>query len=82
MGLLVTSATINVLSNDHKQGGGLNSASLAIVTPPVVGNAQVSNGKIVYTRGLLDGSTSLRYQICDDTGGCAQATVTITVGLL
>ena len=82
LGLLVLSATFDVLANDSKPGGSLNPASLTIVSPPGAGSAHVVNGRIAYTRGLLDGATSLRYQICDNTGGCAQATVTITVGIL
>jgi len=42
--------------------------------------ASVVSAQIRYSAPALStGTTTLRYEICDDDGACAQATVTITI---
>ncbi|MFN7894463.1 MAG: tandem-95 repeat protein [Pirellula sp.] len=75
---------IDVLRNDSDpdSNGGLNPASVTIVSPPTSGSALVLNdGKIRYTpvTGFV-GVTSLQYTVADITGQVSNvATVTIQV---
>jgi hypothetical protein len=78
--LLLSSVTIAVLANDTDSDGYIVPATLQIVSGPSKGSASVVSGGIRYSApALFAGSTTLRYQICDNGGACAQATVTITI---
>ena len=78
--------TIDVAYNDYDLDGDLNLSSVEIFEPvppsPTHGTA-VSNhdGTIAYTPPLdfPGGRDSFQYEICDDTGPCATATVTVQV---
>jgi len=71
---------IDVLANDQDSDGDLDPESLIIVTPPQVGTASVDQIEqaILYSpaNGEID---ELVYEICDQTGLCSQATVTIEI---
>jgi hypothetical protein len=72
------------LANDSDPDGWLVPSSVSIVSFPNKGTVQVlPSGVIRYNAPwlLLGGSTSLRYQVCDDRAGCAQANVTIQIAL-
>lgn len=75
---------IDVLANDTAAEG-LDTATLAVVSAPSLGQALViatGSPRIKYTASASQtGIDSFRYQICDRTGVCAIATVTVN-GLL
>ncbi|MGE3835457.1 MAG: HD domain-containing phosphohydrolase [Acidimicrobiia bacterium] len=81
--ILSNSVTIDVLANDTDPDGALAPATLSIVSPPGIGSAVVTAGKVRYTAPLFSllGSTSLTYRICDTKGACATAVVTVTIVL-
>lgn len=68
-----------VLDNDTAGSSPLDTATLAITTPPAHGTAQVwQSTKIRYTADPgYTGPVTVTYQICDTTGLCGQATLTI-----
>ena len=79
--MLNTPVTINVLSNDTDDGG-INPASLAIVTSPVSGTAVPNgNGTVNYTPGTgFIGADAFAYTVADAQGAVSNhATVTVTV---
>ncbi len=75
--------TIDVLANDYTSAGPAAGASVTIT---IVG--QPANGQILGLGGGIryspdrdfQGTDSFRYQLCDGTGSCDVATVTVTVG--
>lgn len=70
--------TIDVLANDTDPDGDLDPTTLAIVTPPSTGQASVENGSIVYEPVFsFLGRATIEYQVCDLTGLCDTATVTL-----
>lgn len=73
--------SINVTANDSDPDGNLDLASLTIIGGPNNGSAFSDGaGNIVYTPNPgFSGTDSLEYRICDTTGNCDTATVTITV---
>jgi|GEM_PF-2467115 len=74
--------TCAVLSNDIDPEGMINSASLAVTTPPTNGSAVVAGSVIIYSpnSGFV-GTDSFVYQICDDGSpvSCDFGTVTINL---
>ncbi len=71
---------VDVLANDSDSDGTLVPSTLRVVTPPATGTATVVDGKIAYTPAPnASGAVTLTYEICDNGGACATATVTITV---
>nr|WP_321405449.1 Ig-like domain-containing protein [uncultured Carboxylicivirga sp.] len=76
------SVRTNVASNDYDVEDNLNLNSISIINQPQNGSVQVENGTgyIIYTPETnFDGTDQYTYQICDDEGECAQATVYITI---
>lgn len=78
-----TAHTLNVLGNDSDLDGTLVPASVAVVTAPQNGTAQVNTatGAIVYTPGEnFNGSDSFTYRVQDNEGAWSNvALVNITV---
>lgn len=74
---------IPVLDNDADADGALDPASVVIVQDPVHGSALVNgDGSVTYTpAGGFEGTDSLAYVVCDDTGppACDTAWAFITV---
>jgi Ca2+-binding RTX toxin-like protein len=74
---------VDVLENDIDDDGDIDETSLTIIEAPTLGTAAVVNDgqgpEVEYVAGATGGSDSLRYRICDETGLCDFATVTITV---
>ncbi|MEM7345010.1 MAG: Ig-like domain-containing protein [Chloroflexota bacterium] len=75
-----TSITIDVAANDTDSDGNLDPNSVTVTTAPANGGTVITSGQITYTptAGFAGGDT-FTYQICDITGACASATVTIDV---
>ena len=77
--------TVDVLTNDSDPDGSLDTASVAVVTPPANGTASVNpDGTIDYLPGPdFVGTDVFTYTVCDDgvpaPALCDTATVTITV---
>ncbi len=73
-----TAVTINVLSNDSDGDG--DTLTIASVSNPSSGTAQISSGKIEYTPDAdWSGSDSFTYSINDGNKGTDSATVSVTV---
>jgi hypothetical protein len=76
---------IEILKSVDDPDGTLDPASLKLVYGPASGRAQANRppGAITYMpqRGF-SGDDRLGYQVCDKTGGCVTATVTISVNAL
>ncbi len=74
---------IDVLGNDTDDDGDIDEATLTIMTAPANGLAAIIDDgegpEISYEAGTVGSIESLVYEICDETGLCNQATVTITV---
>jgi hypothetical protein len=69
-----------VLGNDYDTDGVLVPSTLRIVSGPSIGSASVVSGQIRYTAPPLTiNTTTLRYEVCDDDGACAQAILTISI---
>ena len=68
---------IQVLSNDS----GYSAGTLQVTSAPSAGTAEVfGGGKIRYTAPAnFNGVVTFTYQVCSPSGGCATATVTVTV---
>lgn len=81
------SATVNansgttaaVLSNDGDPEGRLNAASLRVVSGGSLGSASVQGSSIRYQAGANGGTDQVAYQVCDSDGGCATATLVVTI---
>ncbi len=76
---------ISVLDNDYDPNENLAEGSLAIVTAPATGTAQVAvsaTGELVIrdVAGDRDGADSFSYEVCDTLGACDTAEVAVTVG--
>jgi len=76
-----TPLSIPILANDSDPDGSLLPGSVVVLTPPVHGDVTVQpDGSLLYTPDPnYHGPDSLVYQVCDDDGACAQATVYVTV---
>ncbi len=75
--------SIDVLGNDTDVDDDIDEATLRIVTPAASGLASVVDDgdgpEINYQAPTGSGTDMLTYEICDDTGLCDTATVTVTV---
>ncbi len=74
--------TFNAISNDVDPQDNIDLSTLVIVNYPLNGNASVNNetGEITYDpEGDYFGTDRITYRICDETGYCDEATITITV---
>jgi hypothetical protein len=69
---------LDTLGNDIKSGE--EDWSIKSVTHPNFGNAQIVFGRVEYTPvdGFV-GSDSFEYTVCNESGNCDSATVTVTV---
>jgi uncharacterized repeat protein (TIGR01451 family) len=78
-----TPVVINVLDNDTDPNNNLNPTNVTIVTPPTNGTVSVNpvTGQITYTPnpGFNSGTDTFEYQVCDTTGQCDRATVTVSI---
>ncbi|HAZ44152.1 MAG TPA: hypothetical protein DCZ55_06635 [Cyanobacteria bacterium UBA11371] len=78
-----TPVAINVLDNDTDPNNNLNPTTVTIVTPPTNGTVSVNpvTGQITYTPnpGFNSGTDTFEYQVCDTSGLCDRATVTVTI---
>ena len=82
-----SSVEIDVLQNDSDVEGDMDSSTLRVVTDPPSGEGvcQVSGAnpdeEITFTPDAgFKGATSCQYEICDATGLCSTATISIQVG--
>lgn len=75
-----TAVSIDEMANDSDADGSLDGQSLSIVDAPVHGTAVINeDGTITYTPASgWTGTETFTYQICDDSGSCGLATVTVT----
>jgi hypothetical protein len=76
-----TAVIVPVVSNDTDDGG-INAASVTIVTPPANGTASPNvNGTVTYTpEEAFTGTDTFTYTVADNDGAVSnQATVTVTV---
>ena len=69
---------IALLAND---GGDLDSASVTVVRPPSLGKANIgSDGDVNYVpNNNVSGTDSFVYRVCNASGACDTATVTVVV---
>ena len=76
-----SSVTVDVLGNDSDVDDGLDPASVTVTSGPANGSTSVNpDGSIDYTPDPnFFGSDSFTYEVCDFSGACDTATVTITV---
>lgn len=73
---------ISVLDNDTDTDGSLELGSLTITQTPQHGSALIASGKIDYTPdNKYAGSDQIVYQISDNDGALAKATVFLTINL-
>lgn len=79
--LQATTIVIDVTTNDSDPDANLVITSVVALTAPLHGELlDLSEGRFVYTPAAgFSGVDTFTYQICDDAGACAIATVTITV---
>ncbi len=71
---------IDVLANDSDPDGDLDPASLVVASAPSNGTAEVIGESVTYTADAgFVGADSFTYTVCDLTGLCDEATVTVTV---
>ncbi len=73
--------TVDAAANDTDVDGNLDPATATVVADPANGTvASNGDGTFTYTPNAdFNGTDSFTYQICDTTGLCAEATVTIEV---
>ncbi len=69
------------MANDRPNPAPLDSATLSIVVGPVHAKSVRVHHEMVEYRSVdnYTGQDSLTYRVCDTTGACATATLTITV---
>ncbi len=79
--MVETVSEFDVVANDVDIDGNLDEASLRIVSPPTLGEAEVISSEgdtiVLYTPGSVPGQDSFSYEICDTAGECSQAIVTV-----
>jgi len=78
--------TVDVLANDQDPDGNLAPSTLTIVrypTPDKYESISIVGGKVRFTapESYPGGAASFRYQVCDTSGSCAQAEVTLNFDL-
>ncbi len=76
------SVAVDVLANDSDVEDGLVPSTVGVTSGPAHGAATVAlaTGIVTYTPAPdYNGADSFRYQVCDDAGSCASATVSVTV---
>ena len=72
--------TISVLDNDSDPDGDLDPTSVVVISDPTHGAVSVSNGQLIYTpQENYQGADFLEYRVCDLTGLCDSAGVTLTI---
>lgn len=78
-----TAVVINVAANDSDADGNLNPGSVSVIVNPPNGailGVDPGTGAVTYQPNpTFSGNDSFTYQICDTTGLCDTATVTISV---
>ena len=76
-----SSVTVDVLGNDSDVDDGLDPPSVTLTSGPSNGSTTVNpDGSIEYTADAdFSGTDSFTYEVCDLSGLCDTATVTITV---
>jgi hypothetical protein len=77
-----TPVTVDVLANDSDADGTLDPSTVTVTSGPASGTTSVDlvTGEITYTPNAgSSGPDTFTYRVCDDDGGCATATVTVTV---
>ncbi len=77
-----SAAAIDVLANDSDADGDLDPASVTVTVLPSAGSVAVNSttGVITYYPPAdWSGSDSFTYQVCDSTGECGTATVSVVV---
>jgi hypothetical protein len=75
----------DILKNDVAGSEKLDKSTVTIVVPPAhAANVEVRGDRKLRYRSVLlyIGTDVLTYQVCDTSGRCSVATVTINVGLL
>lgn len=81
--LVSETVDLDVLDNDTDPDDDLDEESLTVISPGVLGLAEVVNDDdgvaISYTAAGVAGTDSFTYEVCDDAGLCDTATVSITV---
>jgi hypothetical protein len=79
-----SSTDIDVLGNDTDADGDLRPSTLRIVDGPSRGTASISGGEVRYQAPLLalSTSTSIVYEVCDRSGRCDRATLSLAISLL
>lgn len=73
---------LDVMANDNDPDGSLDPLSVTILVEPTIGTASVlPNGRILFTapRDTEGQTDSLTYRVCDDSGLCGSAAVSITI---
>ena len=76
----VGSTDVAVLANDADAQSPRADLTVALIAAPAHGSALVVNGEVRYTPTAgYKGADSLQYQVCDPSGLCDTATLTITV---
>jgi VCBS repeat-containing protein len=77
-----TPVTIDVLANDSDVDGALAAASVQVTAAAAHGTTTVdpATGRVTYNPALnFNGSDSFTYEVCDGSGACDTAIVTIAV---
>lgn len=77
-----TPVTIDILANDSDPDDNLDPTTVDVITDPQHGTVVIANSDhtAVYTPAAdFSGTDTFQYEVCDTTGACDQATVTITV---
>jgi hypothetical protein len=73
--------TVKVLANDSDPDGDLDTTTVTVVDPPSHGTTTVQHsGHIQYQANSgFSGTDSFKYRVCDRSGLCGTATVTVAV---
>jgi gliding motility-associated-like protein len=74
-------AVVDLLANDSAGIAGFDTSSLAVLTPPIEGVVTINpDGTVNYVPDPeFNGSDVFTYSICDTTGYCSNASVSITI---
>ena len=79
--------TIDVLANDTGGIGTLNPSTISIYSAPAFNLADVvvnANNTITFTAkpAFASGTTTFTYQVCNTSGCCSTASVTVSMGIV